>query len=182
MNQPVKRCLLILGAAIGFFLLACPLAYSDPIGPTGCQSCNGGIFSLTYSGTPISNDGTNSVYRVTFMLDGRPAGFLSTIISVDSLAVKISASAISMSVVSAPGGAVAWNPTTAGGLNAGGCNGSGSGFNCADKAGGVVIQDQLLYFVFDITVANNVPLLLTESSIKARFLDSAGNKVGELLS
>jgi hypothetical protein len=102
----------------------------------------------------------------------------------DDVAFKVSShDPTSVSLVSAPNGAGNWT-TFAGGINAGGCDGHGSGFVCA-KANSLAlaasVPDGIYAWVFDITTTGlfTAPL---DASVKARYTDSSGHKVGALLS
>ena len=156
-------------------LLYAAAGHADPIGP-GCGSCNGGIYTLTYSGSPISSTATTKTYRVTLTMDTTDPTFIATAAAVDAAAVKISSSVVSTSLFSAP--TAGW-AITDGGINSGGCDGSGSGFECAGKSGGAPITATMAW-TFDLQVANAVGL--GTASIKARFIDSSGGKTGDLLS
>jgi hypothetical protein len=74
----------------------------------------------------------------------------------------------------------------AGGINNGGCSGSGSGFECADSTSSSVATlpfNGSYSWTFDLTMPNGT--LFTdpnEASIKARYVNSDGNKVGALVS
>jgi MYXO-CTERM domain-containing protein len=82
------------------------------------------------------------------------------------------------------GGVANWN-LISGGINASGCSGSGSGFDCADwiAAGPGAALGGILTFVFDQTI--NLGTLITSNlgaSIKAQYVDASGAKVGALVS
>lgn len=172
-------------------VLAAPaLAMADPIGPN-CGSCDGGIYTLSWSGTPESTTATTETDRITLTIDtsGVPASLTSQgggagPFSLNAVAIKIASSVISSSLFSAPGGTANWNLVT-GGINASGCSGSGSGFDCADwiAAGPGAALGGILTFVFDQTI--NLGSLLTSNlgaSIKAQYVDASGSKVGALVS
>lgn len=172
-------------ALIAGLALVPALGSADPIGPN-CGSCNGGTYTLFYSGNPLLDaDPLHETYRVT--LEASTAGVVPVLGAntfVNAAAIKVSSSVFGASLFSAPGGVANWN-LVPGGINAGGCSGSGSGFDCADwVAGGQGAQiGGILDWVFDITV-NNGDLITTAlgSSIKMQFVDSTGSKVGALLS
>jgi hypothetical protein len=184
----VRNVVPFLFATCGALLLAAS-ATATPIGPT-CDggSCQGGVYALTYDGTALPSPPADpNTYRITFAMDlfaytGGGTG-------VESVAIKVSSSFLSASLVSAPEGAGNWEEVP-GGLNGNGCSGSGSGFFCVKvKSGGTVPSivtgnpaHPLLSWVFDIQVASADDLKLTDSSVKARFVNSSGSKVGDLLS
>ncbi|CAI8829423.1 PEP-CTERM domain protein [Methylocaldum szegediense] len=152
------------------------------------------------SGTPI----LRILYRVTLTVDtsGIP-GYLTGQgktgpFYIDAVAVKVSSEVISAILVDAPdasgnqGGQSNWQ-IVPGGLNANGCSGAGSGFECADwmtlGSFGVPVEtdDNLLSWTFEITVAAGQFFGFEgttddPASIKMRFLDGSGKKVDKLLS
>ena len=172
-------------------LLIAPLiAIADPIGPN-CGSCDGGIYTLSWSGTPQSTTATTETDRITLTIDtsGVPASLTSQgggigPFALNAVAIKIASSVISSSLFAAPGGVASWN-VVAGGINASGCSGSGSGFNCADwiAVGPGAALGGVLTFVFDQTIS--LGSLITSNfgaSIKAQYVDASGSKVGALMS
>lgn len=183
-----KQTGVVVGSA--FALMFATAAHADPIGttqnPCGNNTCNGGVYTLTYSGSPISNDGTNSVYRVTLTIDTtnlstspNPAA------AVDAVAVKITSGApgalAAASLFASPdGNPASWTTTANVGINAGGCSGAGGGFGCTSKSGGVAIATTMAW-TFDLTIKNSVGLI-SPASIKVRYIDSAGAKTGDLVS
>jgi MYXO-CTERM domain-containing protein len=166
------------------------LAFADSIGPN-CPTCDGGIYTLSWSGTPQSTTATTETDRITLTID--TSGVAASLTSqgggagpfaLNAVAIKVSASASGSSLVSAPGGTASWN-LIPGGINSGGCSGSGSGFDCADwiAAGPGAALGGILTFVFDQTIS--LGSLLTgplDSSIKAQYVNSSGSKVGALVS
>jgi hypothetical protein len=71
-----------------------------------------------------------------------------------------------------------------GGINAGGCDGHGSGFVCAGANSlsfAAAVPDGTYSWVFDLTTTG-LFTMPNEASIKARYTDSSGNKVGGLVS
>jgi hypothetical protein len=149
--------------------------FADAIGPN-CGTCSGSIYTLT-----SSTIGTDE-FQITFTVD--TSGYNGGGTLLDDVAFKVSsADPTSVSLVSAPNGAGDWT-AFAGGINAGGCDGHGSGFVCAaanSLASAASVPDGTYAWVFDITTTG----LFTgtnESSVKARYTDSSGNKVGALLS
>jgi len=103
----------------------------------------------------------------------------------DQVAVKVSSSLLGASLVGAPGGVANWN-LSPGGINASGCSGSGSGFECADSVvlnGSNAVPGGILSWVFDITMGTGALLTgLNQDSVKGRFVDASGNKIGDLVS
>jgi hypothetical protein len=169
-----------LAAALFLSVLSVPNAAADSIGPDcGSGNCMGVVYTLTYSGNPISSTSTTQTFQITFTLDtsgfGGGNGFLMAV------APKVSSSIDSFSLVSAPGGTGDWT-TMSGGLNANGCDGSGSGFFCAgaNSMGSFnKVPDGTYSFVFDVTVPTGG--LFTnpnEASIKALYENSDGKNLG----
>ena len=163
-------------------------AQADPIGPS-CGSCNGGIYSLTYSGVPLPDaDPIHETFRITYHMDLTNYTLARGTTFVHEVALKVTSNVFASSLFSAPGGTGDWT-LHSGGINAGGCSGSGSGFVCAEFTGAgdglstVGPPGPTYDWVFDITVSNG--LLLTdplEASIKGRFANGDNEKVGALLS
>jgi len=159
-------------------------AWADPIGGpnnVNCpnDSCQGATYTLTYSGAPISMTVNTKTYRVTYTID--TSTYSGGGVKLDTVALKISSSLTSASLFAAPGGTGNWN-IQSGGLNADGCSGSGSGFECAmaTSLGVAPAVGGTLAWVFDLEVPN-IPGLGTPS-IKARYVDASGGKVGDLVS
>jgi hypothetical protein len=115
-------------------------ANATPIGPN-CGSCNGGIYTLTSDGVDVGGEALFDTYRVTLEASNT-ANIIDTLgdtapYYIDAVAVRVSSSATGATVVDAPdaagneGGQANWSIVN-GGINAGGCSGSGGGFECAD--------------------------------------------------
>jgi len=168
----------VLAAAMA---IAAVPASADSIGPD-CGTCQGSIYTLTYSGSPISTSGSSSTYRITLTID--TSGYSGPGVRLDTVAIKATSSLSSETLFDAPGGAAAWF-SWRGGLTANGCSGSGSGFDCAAaKSSGVGVPSGTPYaWTFDLTMPNGT--LFTgamQSSIKVRYVDSGGVKAGDLVS
>jgi hypothetical protein len=156
------------------------------VGSAFADTFQGSIWSLTYSGSPLADaDPSNETFRIT--LDVDTTGYTGGGLYLDQVALKVSSSLVGASLFSAPGGASAWN-LVAGGIDASGCSGSGGGFECADSgvtlnSGKGVTVGADYQWVFDLTMANGKLITdLLGSSVKGRFVDSLGNKVGALVS
>lgn len=170
-------------------LLGAGSVSADPIGPTcGGGTCQGGTYWLTYSGSPIATDGTamTETYRVTLKMDTSGLS-ITDVFGVDSVAVKITdgSSLVSGSIFNAPSGAGNWDGLADSGINAGGCSGSGGGFFCAGVTSGGTVPavGGILQWVFDLVIDDGTLLDgMLEASVKARFVDDNGEKVGDLLS
>lgn len=171
-------------------IAACLLA--PLIATAATNSFQGTFWSLSYSGAALpDSDSAHQTYRVTLGVDTN--GYTGTGSFIDQVALKVSSSVYAETLVSAPGGVAAWS-FRSGGISAGGCSGSGGGFGCVNSLGalnsgyGVAINKGNgvgtdYTWVFDVTVANGKLFADDDlSSIKARFVNSNGAKVGDLLS
>jgi hypothetical protein len=163
--------------ALGF---AAGRASADSIGPN-CGTCQGSIYTLDYGGSPIATTSTTETFRITLTID--TSGYNGGATLLNAVAVKVSSMLVGMSLFDAPGGPSGWT-TWMGGLNASGCSGSGSGFDCAYAgSSGVPVPAGTYTWVFDLEM--NTGALLTgmnQASIKVRYADDYNNKVGALVS
>lgn len=168
-------------------------ADSMTIGGPTCATCQGSTYTLEILGlAPVdlyAADGVNDTYRVALTIN--TAEYSGTGSRIDEVAVKIASAVDKTSLVNAPGDLSYWRLLT-GGLNADGCSGTGSGFECSDwkvgSPGGATLADSDLFtWTFDIDIngplfnftSNNTDL---QPSIKARYVDDSGKKVGALVS
>ncbi len=148
------------------------------------DSFQGTVWSLTYSGSPLADaDPLHETYQIT--LNVNTSGYTGGGSFIDQVAVKVSSSLFGASLVGAPGGAANW-ALQAGGISAGGCSGAGSGFECADGlilSGNTAVPGGTYSWIFNLTM-NNGALFTTplSSSVKGRFVDLSGNKIGALVS
>lgn len=163
-------------------------AYADPIGGlnSNCGSCQGSIYTLSYDGTALPDaDPLHETFRITLTIDTN--GYTGGGGFIDAAAIKVSSSVFNSSLFDAPGGTGNWN-LVPGGIDAGGCSGTGGGFDCADwvaVGAGIPIgfNGGILSWTFNQTINNGI--LFTDpltSSIKARYVNSNGRKVGALVS
>jgi hypothetical protein len=143
-------------------------AKADTIGPTNCGSCLGSAYTLTYTAT-----GNPDVFDIFLKVDTSattlPGDFL------DAVAPKVSSSFTNIAFVSGPFGSV-----QDGGLNASGCDGSGSGFFCSGGSGLALGTGHVYNWEWAITLASPGDLFTAsdEASIKANFVDATGKQVG----
>ncbi len=174
-------------AAISLLSVAMP-AGATPIGPPplSCagDTCQGSIYELTYSGSPISTTATTQTFEVTLTINPTAYNGVGTFINV--VAPKVSSMVDAVTLVSAPGGSGNWT-TMMGGISANGCSGSGSGFVCAKDR--TPPQDAPVPFagtyswMFDLTIPTGTLLTGTNAaSIKVMYTDNAGIKHGALVS
>ncbi len=169
----MKKLVMALAIAVVVLTMA-PTAKADSIGPN-CGSCNGGIYTLTYSGAPISSTSTTQTFQITLTIDtSGVAAFLAPAVpvAIDAVAIKVSSSASAASIVAAPGGIGNWL-LVPGGINAGGCSESGGGFECADwiASGAGAAIGGILQWTFDVTMPTGSLFTgLNAASIKARYV------------
>jgi hypothetical protein len=162
-------------------------ARAESIGPD-CGTCQGSIYTLENLGVvgDIFADGNLfDTYRFKLTID--TTGYNGGGVRIDEVAIKVASSADKAKLVDAPGGAALWT-LVPGGLNASGCSGSGSGFECADwvvgSATAAVVPGKVWSWTFDVDVSS--PLLSFNGpdapSIKVRYVDNNNNKIGALVS
>ena len=174
--------LLLAAAAIGLVAVGRSAA-ADPIGPD-CDTCQGSIYTLLYNPTPLGSDADSTQYGIVLRID--TTNYTGGGVNIDDVAFKISPNLDGVLLVDAPGGAADWS-TAPGGINANGCDGNGnSGFGCttSNDASNATLPFAGVYqwtFVADVPTGT----LLTDpfaASLKARYVDAGGNKVGDLVS
>jgi len=147
-----------------FALLALPIvAQATPITDLGV------VYDATYTliGTGVGTE-TYQI-KVTAQTSGStlPGDFLT------SLAIKIASSVSSFSLVSGPAGSA----LVAGGINSGGCDGSGSGFVC-DGFTPILMPNGLVTLILNETIATGALFTGTkEASIKAEYCN-VGTGIG----
>jgi len=176
----IQVAVLLCASAAASFLAAASGA--TPIGPT-CGTCQGSIYELSYSGSPIATTATSETFQITYTID--TAGYNGTGVKLDTVALKVASSFLDATLVTAPGGAANWVEMF-GGLNAAGCSGSGSGYDCVRVAALVnapVVPGVTYTWVFDIEVPTGALFIgLDEASVKARYVGTNGVKRGVLVS
>ena len=170
----------------GILALAAVGAQASIITLSGCPSCNGGAYTLSYDGSALADsDPLHQTYRITLRID--TAGVAAVVpgaVALDAAAIKVSPSVHTAALYAAPGGVGHWS-LRAGGASGQGCSGQGSGFQCADWAAGGqgAALGGVLDFVFDLTVDNDGLFTAIDGAhVKARFVDSRGQKVGAVVS
>jgi hypothetical protein len=163
-----------------FFALSClclfgfvASAKADTIGPTGCGSCLGSSYTLTYTAT--ANPNIFDIFlNVNTSATTLPGDFL------NAVAPKVSSSFTSVAFISGP---ATFTNVVTGGLSAAGCDGSGSGFFCSgsNSLTGVPLGSGDIYnFEWAVTLASPGALFTgsNQASIKALFVDSTGKQAG----
>jgi hypothetical protein len=173
----------IVGAAVAAALLIAGQSSADPIGPD-CDTCQGSIYTLLYNPVPISSDGDSDIFGIVLRID--TTGYTGDGTSIGNVAVKVAPNVDDVSVFDAPGGAGDWDVELSG-LNANGCGQGGeSGFACAtslDDSNATLPFAGTYQWIFGIDVPTGT--LLTDefaASIKVRYLDDEGEKIGDLVS
>jgi hypothetical protein len=144
-------------------------AKADTIGPSNCGSCLGSSYTLTYNATANPD-----IFDIFLKVD-TSATTLSTSDLLNAVAPKVSSSFTNIAFVSGPFGTV-----QDGGLAAGGCNGSGSGFFCSGGTGLAIGSGHVYNWEWAITLASPGDLFTGthEASIKASFVTPAGGNAG----
>jgi hypothetical protein len=178
MQLKAFRCLFLVGV-MGLMLSS--VGKADMIGPN-CGTCQGSTYLLTYDPTMTTTSGGVSTYDVFFTID--PTTYNGGGAYINAVAIKIASQEASTgnSVVNAPGGAGSWL-LDLGGLNAGGCSGSGNGFICAEDSHTAPVPVAGKY-TWEFHYATSQSLLAGPmgSSIKAEYVNASGGKVGALVS
>lgn len=180
-TEVIKKMWLVGLLSVGVIAQSGP-AYADPIGPF-CSKCQGSIYTLSYSGFALpDSDPFHETFGITLTID--TSGYWGAGVAIDSVAIKVSPSVFSSSLVDAPGGVGNWQ-LVPGGINSRGCSGKGGGFDCADwiASGPGAPVGGILAWTFDQTI--DIDSLITSSlgdSIKARYVDANGRKIGALMS
>jgi hypothetical protein len=172
----------LLGSTLALALLAGGAASADPIGPEDCSTCQGSILELLYDPTPIATNGTTT-YEITLRID--TTGYTGDGARIGEVAFKVSPELDAVTLVDAPGGTSAWDEIL-GGINANGCQANGNnGFACASSQDETAAAGSGVFeWVFQVGVPTPQDLFteVFQGSIKARFLDAAGEKTGDLVS
>jgi hypothetical protein len=163
----------LLLAGIGM-MISSVVAKADTIGPNNCGSCLGSSYTLSYTTTANPD-----VFDVTLVVDA--SGFTNSSSDLlNSVSLKLSSSTPTVSLLSAPAG---FDTTVAGGLNAGGCSGAGSGFFCSASSGlGLQVGKPGDVYTYMWAVAVGAPGdLFTDSdqaSVKALYVTNKGKQNG----
>src|SRR5512136_1129526 len=123
--KPVILGLVIAMCSMASVTTAVPITYTAP---ANCPSCQGGIYTLPYDPlTPLYGN----TWEVILGID--TSGYTGGGVAIDAVAVKMSSSVSGTALEFAPSGASSW-ALVPGGINAAGCSGKGSGFECAEWA------------------------------------------------
>jgi hypothetical protein len=139
-------------------------AKADTIGPTGCGSCLGSSYTLTYT-TTANPDVFDIFLTVDTTATTLPGDFL------NAVAPKVSSSIVGTpTFISGPFGTV-----IDGGIASGGCNGSGAGFFCSGGTGLAIGTGHVYSWEWAVTLSSpgDLFLLPNEASIKASYVTTA---------
>jgi PEP-CTERM motif len=181
MSKPKMWLLAVAALAVVALAGGVPTARADSIGGINNINCPGNdcfgtLYTLTTNGL-VSSTATTQTWQVELALDTTNTTFGSGVF-IDAVAIKISSSASAVSLISAPGGTSAWAKVQLGGLNAKGCDGSGSGFFCTEDGSAVAASPATLPFagtyswVFDVTIpTGTLDTSAFGSSIKVLYTD-----------
>lgn len=166
-----KKLLLLCGICL--FAFGRPVK-ADTIGPNNCDSCLGSSYTLTYSATANPD-----AFNVKLVID--TTGFTNASTDLlNAVSIKITSADPVVSLVSAPS---TFTTVVAGGLNASGCSGAGSGFFCSQSSGpGLPVAGAGDIYTFDYLVTVGTPSNLFtgdgEASIKALYVTANGQQNG----
>ena len=163
------------------------LGLTDSIGPD-CDTCQGAIFTL--ESFLLDDNAAEDLYAIRLTMN--TAGLTTSpdpAVAVDSVAVKTTAQSDAwvsgFNLFAAPGGQASWNQMP-GGLNAGGCQGGNdNGFFCEDWIGagvGAPVGGTLVFLWTGLVDPSDLQSGFLGASIKARFVNADGEKMGDLLS
>lgn len=157
---------------------------------SAADSFQGTFWSLSTDGIDY-DAGVDKEYKILLTVD--TSGFVPSgpptlpPFYLDQVAIKVSSGLTSATLLSAPGGTALWT-TVLGGLSANGCKGSGSGFDCASSGANgpynEVPNSSTYSWLFELHMAGDKSLNFSSlgSSVKGRFVDSDGEKIGDLVS
>jgi len=183
------RSKLVISAVALLLIASARPAAADPIGVPGgpaCEndSCQGSIYWLEYDPTPLGSDADSTQYEIVLRID--TTAYTGGGSNIDDVAFKVSPNLDGVALLDAPGGAGDWSAML-GGINASGCDANASnGFGCttSNDDSNATLPFAGIYewrFVADVPTGT----LLTDpfaASIKARYVDGDGEKIGALVS
>ena len=156
----------------------------------GCGTC--GSHNTSFDITYIEIDPGANIYQVTVTATYAPGGGAVDFAYINDVTLKFDAFSTNDYENGTPTLVSATQDTwtvKSGGLNGKGCDGKGSGFWCADSAGGGMspgtpVSGSTDTWVFVMDLKDNVADLgtTTTGSFKVQFTDTKGHKVGSLIS
>jgi hypothetical protein len=188
MQLKTFRCLIVVALIT---LMSSSVGRADLL--SGCGTCQGSTYLLTYDPTPIGTITKGNIYDVFLTIDAAnyksdQQNNLPNQIDIQTVAIKISNSVdfTNSSLVAAPGGANLWTPKNGGLSNSGGtadCDGSGAGFICAqDGLTAPVPHDGTYLWELHYATTGSLQLGKLESEIKVAYTDGSFHKVGSIVS
>ncbi len=163
----------------GFVALGCAAA-----GPAAAvDSFNGTTWTLTTNGVDLNPSAAIDQFLFTLTVDTSTPDAAVSGSYLDSVSIKVASSVTGNSVT---GPAVGPWILQTGGLNNGGCSGSGGGFLCADVTtftDGALVDGSTYSWVFDISMAHGALFTgIDEASVKGRFTNGNDHHVGAVTS
>lgn len=159
-----------------------------------CGTCQGSTYLLTYNQTPVGTFGAKGkIYDVFLTIDltnyaSDQANNIPPQIFIQTVGIKIANSVVfaNSSLLGAPGNVKDWELKGGGVSNSGGsadCNGSGSGFICAQAGPTAPVPFNGTYtWEFDYGTTDSLLLSSLGSSIKVAYTDGSFKKVGSIVS
>jgi len=164
-------------------LAAGSLANAGTIGGAGstCGSCDGALYTLSYSGSPISSTAQTQTFQITFDVNDSTYTGGGSYLHAAAIKVAPSSSILSASLVSAPTGFALFGVE---GLGSNGCSSGNAGYVCFQSFGrGAAVAGSPFDFVFNVTVQTGTLLTgLDGASAKALYVNAQGLKTGALFS
>lgn len=175
----MKKLLMLLLSVLAFGLLA--TAKADPIGGPGspCATCQGATYTLFTDFVDTNPLAGFETYRVSLLIDTSTLDPFGAV-AIDTIAIKIANSINNALLISFPPNSAGWLTSINTGLDASGCSGGGSGFLCSQTPIDPAEVGGTLEWIFDITLAAGD--LIDPASIKVRYIDANGDKIGDLVS
>ena len=174
---------------IGLLGMASPVladSIGTPTNPCVNSSCEGSIYTISYSGNPISTTATTNTYQFTLDID--TTGYMSTGgtpgVAIRDVGLKVASSLVSATLVSAPG--AGWGALANVGVSNGGaaCSGGGGGYVCSTGGMAALPFAGTYSWVFDLEILKTTSLLTGPgaASVKALYIDASGSKTGAITS
>lgn len=161
---------MLMVAAVASGSLIGGVAFADTIGGASCGSCEGATYTLVSDFVDLGASATTDTVNFLLVVDTSGVNAFNSVSDARLLDV-----AIKITSDNGLTGALIVQPSdfveVLGGLNAGGCNGAGAGFDCAHSTtNGVATSGGPYTFVFQETYATGTLLSGNlAASVKARY-------------
>lgn len=161
-------------AIVAMLGLFCTIGvHADTIGPS-CSSCFGMTYTINNNGV-VSSTATTQTYQIVYTINTTGSSLVSTDY-ISQVALKVTNSALGVSLVSSPAGT--WALSTNTNISNNGCSGNGSGWVCAGSTSNLTFLNGSSYsWTFNITMATGS--LLDVASIQANFDPPTGLLMSE---